>query len=283
MRLPHNRLLYFLPLLLFGWRTPTLAAQTWTTVWTPGTPAVQAAAKNDTHESKTNCRPCEVWNIYKNSGQGGWDPLPPNSEPIRCHGDTNDYTCKVCDGKGVVINAANGTDCDIQMVLMETGKCCDGECLPVPQPGVDPCTWALDNKNLMSPADRSKLRCGSDTMGYVLCIFGEKYACTVPCNFPSSWGQDMKDCIMKEETNHLNSATAQCPPCIGMAKYPDGPTEKDEECAARAATFACMETLTNEASHWYKITIYRALVNIRQDMIDRGCPNIPPEPVYPEE
>ena len=268
----------FLPLVFFTCPPPSFAEPAWTTVWSPGGPPAARTTDSDsgsnTHDSAPKCAPCKVWDAYSKD----WDPLPEGSEPIKCPGDTTDYDCKECDGAGNVRNKNDGAECDILMVVMEKGKCCDGECLPIPQPGIDPCAWALDNKNLMSPADKNKLQCGSRTMGYVLCIFGAKYACTVPCNFPSTWGPDMKNCIMQEENNHLGSTTAQCPPCIGMAKYPNVTAEKDEECTARAATFACMEGLKTGASRWYKQTIKDAQINIRQDMIDRGCPNIPPAP-----
>lgn len=175
-------------------------------------------------------------------------------------------------------SATNGADCDILMVVMESGKCCEGACLPIPQPGTDPCEWAMDNKNLMSPIDQNKLSPGSKVMGYVLCVFGEKYACTVPYNFPSLWGPNMKACILQEENNHLGSTTAQCPPCIGMATYPNSTAWKDEECAARAATFACMKGLTNGASSWYQQTIRDALDGIWNDMNRMGCTNLPPTP-----
>ncbi len=113
MSLPPNRLIDWLPLLLFACSTPALAAQSWTTVWTPGgAPTIQATGGGGTHDSKTNCRPCEVWDVYKNSGQGGWDPLPAGTEPIQCAGDTNDYTCMMCDGMGIVTNRPNNTPVD---------------------------------------------------------------------------------------------------------------------------------------------------------------------------
>ena len=275
----NKSLLGLLSLLIFGWIVPNLLAQTWTTVWTPGSaPVEKTIAMDDTHDSKTECYPCKEREEY-GDGTGKWVYTPEGGKPTACPGDNTDYACKVCDGKGNVVNATNGTNCAILMVVMESGKCCNGECFPVPQPGVDPCSWALDNKNLMSPVDQSKLQCGSDTMGYVLCIFGDKYACTVPCNFPSSWDQDMKNCILQEEINHLNSLTAQCPDCIGMAKYPDDQTQKDEECAARAATFACMEGLKAGASSWYQRIIRDAQIDIRNDMINKlHCSNIPPAP-----
>ena len=279
MRLPPNRLIDWLPLLLFACSTPALAAQTWTTVWTPrGAPTIQATGGGGTHDSKTNCRPCEVWDVYKNSGQGGWDPLPAGTEPIQCAGDTNDYACKVCDGTGGVANATSGSNCVITLILPEPGKCCEGECWPIPQPGKDPCEWALDNKNLMSPADQNILKKGSKTMGYVLCVFGAQYPCTIPYNFPASWGPDMKDCILQEETNHLNSTVSQCPPCIGTAFIADAAAYHDEECNARAATYACMEGLKSSASSWYKDTIEDALDGIWNDMNNMGCTNLPPKP-----
>ena len=164
------------------------------------------------------------------------------------------------------------------MVVKEAGKCCNGECMPLPQNGRDPCAWAMDNKDLMSPADKNQLRNGSGTMGYVLCLFGDQYPCTVPNNFPSSWGQDMQDCILQEESDHLGSTTIRCPPCIGMATFPDGPTRKDEECAARADTFACMEDLKAGASSWYRQTINEAQKGMWNDMNKMGCENLPPEP-----
>ena len=63
-----------------------------------------------------------------------------------------------------------------------------------------------------------------------------------------------------------------------MAKYPDDQTQKDEECAARAATFACMEGLKAGASNWYKDTIEDALDGIWNDMNNMGCTNLPPKP-----
>lgn len=88
----------------------------------------------------------------------------------------------------------------------------------------------------------------------------------------------MKAFIMQEEIDHLDSATAQCPPCIGMATYPDKNTYKYEECIAYAKTFACMEGLKAEASSWYKKTINAALNDIWDEMNNMGCTNLPQEP-----
>ena len=275
----NKRRFYWLPLLCVILTVP--ASAQWTTVWTPDSaPAAKNISQDDKHDSDpTKCYPCKVWDKGANSGRGGWVNLSADTKPIQCKGDTNDYACKVCNGLGEPTkNKDDRSDCQVQMVLLEPGKCCEGECLPIPQPGIDPCNWALDNKNLMSPTDQNKLKRGSRTMGYILCVFGEKHACTVPYNFPSSWGPDMKDCIMKEEINHLGSATAQCPPCIGMATYPDAATKNDEECIARAATFDCMGGLTNGASSWYQQTIKDVQKGIWIDMKNMGCPNLPPEP-----
>lgn len=88
----------------------------------------------------------------------------------------------------------------------------------------------------------------------------------------------MKAFIMQEEIDHLDSATAQCPPCIGMATYPDKNTYKYEECIAYAKTFACMEGLKNGATPWYQDTIDDALLGIWNKMNGMGCTNLPPQP-----
>lgn len=76
MRQPkNNRRLYLLPLLFFACTGPTLVAQTWTTVWTPGSaPAAKTAANDDTHESKTNRPPCSEWDEYSREWQKFYDP-----------------------------------------------------------------------------------------------------------------------------------------------------------------------------------------------------------------
>ena len=121
MRLPPNRLFYFLPLLFFGWPTPSLSAQTWTTVWTPGSaPATKAGTGSTNRNYNTNCYPCMMWDTYANNQKGGWEPMPFGTDPIRCKGDTNDYTCKVCDdGLGGITNATDYISCG-------TCGCCEG-------------------------------------------------------------------------------------------------------------------------------------------------------------
>ena len=180
MRLPLNRLIDWLPLLLFACSTPALAAQTWTTVWTPGgAPTIQATGGSGTHDSKTNCRPCEVWDVYKNSGKGGWDPLPAGTEPIQCAGDTNDYTCKVCDGAGGVTNASSTTTCDAGQGC---GCCIDGKC------------WAPTN-NCIEPmvvnikfAKAGPCSCGPKVLGCVGPAEMDPWITTTTC---------FKDCLWK--------------------------------------------------------------------------------------
>ncbi|MGD9781673.1 MAG: hypothetical protein AB7V14_05910 [Kiritimatiellia bacterium] len=175
-----NRLYLWLPLLLFAGAAPDLAAQTWTTVWTPdGAPAVRPTAQGDTRDYNTNCRPCEVWDVYKNSGKGGWDPLPAGTEPIKCAGDTNDYTCKVCDGKGVVTNAPSTTTCDAGQGC---GCCVDGKC------------WAPTN-NCKEPMDviikfvkAGPCPCGPRILGCVGPAEMDPWITTTTC---------FKDCLWK--------------------------------------------------------------------------------------
>ncbi|MDD3662955.1 MAG: hypothetical protein PHT84_03755, partial [Candidatus Pacebacteria bacterium] len=111
---------YWLPLLCVIWTVP--ASAQWTTVWTPDSaPAVRTTGTDgDTHESKTNCYPCKVWDKGANSGRGGWVNLPADTKPIQCKGDTNDYACKVCNGLGEPTkNKDDRSDCQVQMVLLE--------------------------------------------------------------------------------------------------------------------------------------------------------------------
>ncbi|MGD9781675.1 MAG: hypothetical protein AB7V14_05920 [Kiritimatiellia bacterium] len=149
MRLPHDRLFFWLPLLLFAWAAPDLAAQTWTTVWTPdGAPVVRPAAKGDTRDYNTNCYPCKEWEDY-GDGKGKWTYYPKGTKPTVCAGDTNDYVCKVCDGAGDVTNSTNIIACG------NCGCCEGGNCVeytnncpnPLPTPtasfvkaGPCPCT-----------------------------------------------------------------------------------------------------------------------------------------------
>jgi len=108
MRQPNKqfiRLLLFL--LLLGWAGPSLAAQAWTTAWTPGSASVKASsASSKGHLSKKWCYNCKRWDPGARSGQGGWVYYPSNSVPIPC--DPHDlFHCKICDGKGNVIDKPN--------------------------------------------------------------------------------------------------------------------------------------------------------------------------------
>ena len=125
MRLPHDRLFFWLAPLLFAWAAPDLAAQTWTTVWTPdGAPAMHPAAQGETRDYNTNCYPCKEWEDY-GDGKGKWTYYPKGTTPTVCAGDTNDYTCKTCDGNGGVTNAPGTTTCDAGQGC---GCCVDGKC-----------------------------------------------------------------------------------------------------------------------------------------------------------
>ena len=127
MRLPPNRLIDWLPLLLFACSTPALAAQTWTTVWTPNnaTPA-KVVAKGGDHDSKTNCYPCKEWEDY-GDGTGKWVDYDKGTEPTDC-GDGTDYTCKECDGAGDVKDKDDGAPCVTDE--NKNGCCQKGECEP---------------------------------------------------------------------------------------------------------------------------------------------------------
>ena len=146
MPLRPNRLSYWLPLLLFGWATPNLSAQTWTTVWTPNSaPAARAGTGSTNRDYRTNCYPCKVWDNYKDSGKGGWEYFPPGTEPIQCNGNTTNYACKVCNGGEGVQDKSNDTDCDAGGG--KPGKCCDGNCYEYP---TDPCGWAATHQTQFS-------------------------------------------------------------------------------------------------------------------------------------
>jgi hypothetical protein len=94
--------------------------------WTPNSASTVQPSGGDsgTHQSRTNCYPCKIWDTYNNSGNGGWDYLPYGTEPIECPGDTNNYACKMCGDYGVVINRPNGTSVDAGDGC---GCCKDGE------------------------------------------------------------------------------------------------------------------------------------------------------------
>ena len=163
MRLPPNRLFPWLPLLLFACFTPALAAQSWTTVWTPdnATPA-KVVAKGGNHDSKTNCYPCKEWEDY-GDGTGKWVFYPEGTEPIVCAGDTNDYTCRECDGAGDVQDKDNYTECG-------TCRCCEG--------GV--CIHYPDNcPNPPPPPSVAFVKAGPCP-----CSDPTQLGCTVPASYP---------------------------------------------------------------------------------------------------
>ena len=105
--------------------TGASSAQTWTTVWTPGSAPAPTHTKMEQemepekdHKSPTNCYPCKEWEAY-GDGTGKWVLYPRGTTPNRCAGDTTDYTCKECDGKGEVRNKEDYTPCG-------TCGCCEG-------------------------------------------------------------------------------------------------------------------------------------------------------------
>ena len=139
MRPSHNWLSYWLPLVLFAWVATALAAQTWTTVWTPDSAsATKATTKDATHESKTNCYPCKEWEDY-GGGKGRWVDLD-DVAPAECPTPTSharrqtaeadslpDHLnpCKTCKA-GEVANKPDYTPCG-------TCGCCEnGKCIEYP-------------------------------------------------------------------------------------------------------------------------------------------------------
>ena len=117
------------------------ADQTWTTAWTPDS-AHAARTKMEPekdHRSNTNCYPCKQWAPGTASGRGAMINDPSNSTPRKCPGINTDYTCKVCDGQGDLMDKPDSTECNTGDG--KPGKCCDGICVEVPPEGMDPCEW----------------------------------------------------------------------------------------------------------------------------------------------
>ena len=120
-----------MPLLLLACAFPSLAAQTWTTVWTPGgAPALKSGARStDDHESdpdhSNECHPCKEWENYEDRKGGRWIKYDKGTPPTVCPGDTTDYACKECDGSGEVRDKDDGTDCNAGQGC---GCCKNGKC-----------------------------------------------------------------------------------------------------------------------------------------------------------
>ena len=218
-----NSLFHWIPLLCLIW-TASASAQAWTTVWTPdSTPAIRTTgADGGTHESKTNCYPCKVWDKGANSGKGGWTPLPATTEPIQCASDTNDYTCKECDGAGGVRNKADDSDCFINE---KSGKCCEGVCIEIPSEGTDPCLWAAGNDDFRND-HAGFFQPVTGPEGFTICIFGEPYPCVPPDNIPQAWKwANIDTCVERHEQYHVDHSPIQCPPCgTGIGTYADAAT-----------------------------------------------------------
>lgn len=102
----HLRLEHLVPLLyaLTLMATAPATAQSKATAWSSGGAArSQAGGNSGTHKSKTKCYPCKEWEDYGN-GNGTWVYYPEHTAPTVCPGDTANYSCKECDGKGEVRN-----------------------------------------------------------------------------------------------------------------------------------------------------------------------------------
>ena len=93
MHLLHNRLFFFLPLLLFAWTTPALAAQAWTTVWTPDSALAPSSGEGHlgqgSHKSNTNRPPCTEWDEYEREWKKIYDP---ETQGCCVHPDTGEET-----------------------------------------------------------------------------------------------------------------------------------------------------------------------------------------------
>ncbi|MDY0144813.1 MAG: hypothetical protein RBS84_02330 [Kiritimatiellia bacterium] len=271
MRPSHNWLSYWLPLLLFAWAATALAAQTWTTVWTPDSAsATKATTKDATHESKTNCYPCKEWEDY-GGGKGRWvdldEVLPaecptPTSHARRQTAEADSLPdhlnpCKICKA-GKVDNKDNGFECETR--TDKPGKCCDGVCVEIPPEGTDPCAWASSNDDFRRqyPEQFHPVFGGE---GYILCVFGETYPCVPPDNIPIAWQRaGITRCIQEHEQYHKDHSPIQCPPCgTGIGTYADKATEREEECCAFFETLKCLNDLLNTASDNHRDTIQKVL------------------------
>ena len=284
MRLPPNRLFYFLPLLLFGWTTPDLAAQTWTTVWTPGSaPAAKTVTSASTREYKTNCYPCKEWEDY-GDGTGKWTDLsdvPPsdtcpssqharktqsNAGPGQTTLSDHDNPCKVCTN-GEVTNKANSTECDPGGG--KSGKCCEGVCVEIPPAGIDPCAWAIGNNEFRKRFPK-QFQPVTGPEGFIICIFGESYPCVPPDNIPQAWKwANIDSCVQRHEQYHKDHSPIQCPPCgTGIGTYANAGTERHEECCAFFDTLLCLKDLLNAGpNNQNKATIQKTLDDTTDKMM----------------
>ena len=279
----NNRRVYWLPLLCVIWTVP--ASAQWTTVWTPDSaPAIRTTgADGDTHESKTNCYPCKEWEDYGDN-KGKWVYYPAGTEPVICVGDTNDYACKMCDGKGGITNRNDGYQLPGKAPSGAYLKCCGGQpidpnwygcCNGKPQhlytekcccekyvynpkeqgccktecqePDALPCRLT-DNPEEDADPCSSYQPTKSTTLGHVICYNGKPYACSFPQNYPPDWPASIMDtCIAVHEESHKNdSRRTPCFMCKTYASGGDPNTLDAAECDAYTAELECVKEYSSD-------------------------------------
>ena len=231
--------LLFLTLALW---TGASSAQTWTTVWTPGSAPAPTHTKMEQemepekdHHSETNCYPCKEWEAYGDGG-GKWVDYP------------------------------DGTECDAGDD--KPGKCCDGICVEVPPKGTDPCEWAIGNDDFRKKHPR-QFHPVFGPEGFIVCIFEETYPCVPPDNIPQAWkNAGIDKCVQRHEQYHKDHSPIQCPPCgTGIGDFADAETQRKEECCAYYDTLLCLNDLLNAASDNHKATIQKAIDDATDKML----------------
>ena len=269
MRLPPNRLFYFLPLLLFGCPSPSLSAQTWTTVWTPGNaPAAKTVTSASTREYKTNCYPCKEWEDY-GDGTGKWVDSPAGSDPIDC-GDGTDCACKECDGTGglrtkppgssasrstrALANAKATLPDDPSIVIY---KCCGDTVYRTDKEGC--CAKIVGGKTVYTvtgfPEKSDPCDCdffqkwckngGASAVALTFCYNGKKFSCA--CGRTSSWSDGVKACMMAHEAKHKADDNLDCPSCEPRYANPINTTQyNDDHCTLYNETLTCLAQLPDD-------------------------------------
>lgn len=138
----------------------------------------------------------------------------------------------------------NGTACTING---KPGKCCGGICYEVPGEGEDPCDWANSHQSMFPQSQQQEVFGDPECFGYVLCLNGEKYPCTIDSHVAaahSSWGSEILGCMKAHEQEHKDQGVT-CPPCGVTAGT--GPTSHEEadqlECEAFYKEWECLDAL----------------------------------------
>ena len=273
--------LLFLTLALW---TGASSAQTWTTVWTPGsapppthTKMEQEMEPEKDHKSPTNCYPCKEWEAY-GDGTGKWVLYPRGTTPNRCAGDTTDYTCKECDGKGEVGSKKDGTQelgkapsganwkcCGGQPIDPNWYDCCNGkprhlytEKCCCDKEVYDPTKQGCCKTENTTPSQLCRLTnnpeedadpCSSFeprsslTVGHVICYNGQPYACTFPQNYPQGWPASVMDtCITRhEETHKSDPRRTKCYKCTTYAAGAPPSNHDASECDAHKEELECAQ------------------------------------------